>query len=1046
MAAAEIEIIYKANAQGLEAAVGKINQTNDTLVKDVQDTSKKVADEFKKIGSAAAAAFGSTQVKNALNKLNEESIKLTANLKKLQEEQVDLIASGNRVSKAFKDNAAAQAVLKNQINEVTAQQRELNQTFGQTEEKQKTLTGQLRALKQELAALEQSGQNNTEQFEQLTLKAAKLEDQIGDTRERVRVLASDTFKFDAAVGAVSGLASGFEAAQGAAALFGSESEQLNEIIAKTTAATALANGVREIANILTGQGATKLGILTIAQRAQAVATNIATGSIKGFQVALAATGIGAFAVLLGVVAAKFFAARDATEAYNKSLESQKQAQLDAQEALNSLSNSSQSAADKLKVLKGQETEAAQQRRKDIESQTKTQTKAIQQQEVERANSAKVAKEISAELRESEIADLRAAARTGQVIASSETKELRERLSVQEGLIAQNNANIVALTSKKNEAIRNINAVYDEIELLESQEKAKQEAERAAEAAKAAREKAIEQGKKAAQDRLKIVEEGIKLELLTEDEAVQEKIKLAENLADQAKLDAQQNIDNATLRAATIKRIDAELAKERQQILVDEQKRILDNEINRLETLQAAGQLEIKQAEELAKKKAELAQQEAALITDPTARANAEKAAEVKLQNDLKQIRFEAAQKEAELEIARLELQQRRGDFTIATQEAITNEQFDLRAEQLKKEAAQTKEAQEKLTIDLELNEADRQRRLAEIKANGLIKELEIENTRIETLKVLGEDTLADRIRLIENDAEIKRKAIEKELISEKEKAAKIELLNAQTQQAIRKEREQTDLEAIDNALKIGKELNEIFGTFIEIQKELSEQRIQQFTDAAEIEKENINNSLDEYEDKNRKLEASELRLQRKIAAEKLKQAKLDKAKAIFDVFLNTAQAVTAAYAASVATFGQPFASFAAAQGLLQASLIAAKPLPRFKQGGPIGGRSHEAGGTIIEAEKGEFVVNKKSATKHRDALDAMNQSSDAFKRYIDQRYVRPALLDMASSRKDKAMQVNATLNAKNMEKEIKGLRKDLRSKNTTININGLDSRYSWRNN
>jgi hypothetical protein len=121
-------------------------------------------------------------------------------------------------------------------------------------------------------------------------------------------------------------------------------------------------------------------------------------------------------------------------------------------------------------------------------------------------------------------------------------------------------------------------------------------------------------------------------------------------------------------------------------------------------------------------------------------------------------------------------------------------------------------------------------------------------------------------------------------------------------------------------------------------------------------------------------------------------------------------------------------------------------LPKFKQGGPIGGRSHEAGGTIIEAEKGEFVVNKKSATKHRDALDAMNQSSDAFKRYIDQRYVRPALLDMASSRKDKAMQVNATLNAKNMEKEIKGLRKDLRSKNTTININGLDSRYSWRNN
>ena len=50
MAQAEVEIIYKANAQGLEAAVGKITQTNNELVKGAEDTSKKVADEFKKIG------------------------------------------------------------------------------------------------------------------------------------------------------------------------------------------------------------------------------------------------------------------------------------------------------------------------------------------------------------------------------------------------------------------------------------------------------------------------------------------------------------------------------------------------------------------------------------------------------------------------------------------------------------------------------------------------------------------------------------------------------------------------------------------------------------------------------------------------------------------------------------------------------------------------------------------------------------------------------------------------------------------------------------
>lgn len=1024
MAAAEIEIIYKANAQGLEAAVNEITQTNNTLVKGAEETSKKVANDFKKIGSAAAAAFGSTQVKNALNKLNEESVKLTANLKKLQEEQVDLIASGNRVSKAFKDNAAAQAVLKNQINEVTAQQRELNQTFGQTEQKQNTLTGQLRQLKQELSFLEQAGQENTQQFEQLTLKAAKLEDQIGDTRERVRVLASDTFKFDAAVGAVQGLTAGFEIAQGAAALFGEENKNLQEIINKTTALTAIANGVQQIAGLVTGQAATKLGLLSIAKNIYTFATTGATAATRAFRAAIVTTGVGALVVALGFLIEKLISTSDSTDETTESLKRLKAATDATAASARQAANQRAIAAEKLAVSEGKKTKA----------------------------------EAEAAIRKLET--------DGAIIAAEDDKNKR-LIEAQEGYVEEfkkinDNADaddrtkaglkIKAIEARDKQLADIEQETADKIATIQTDARAaeldaeKAAAKEAADKAKDAREKASEAAKKAAADRLKVIEETIKVELLTEDEAVQERIKLAENLADQARLDAKQNIDNANLRAATIKRIDAELAKQRQEILIEEQKRILSNEIQRLETLQEAGQLELKQAEELAKKRAELAQQDATLITDPTARANAEKEAEVKLQNDLKQIRFEAAQKEAELEIARLELQQRRGDFTISTQEAIANEQFDLKAEQLKKEAAQTKEAQEKLTIDLELNEADRQRRLAEIKANGLIKELEIENTRIETLKVLGDDTLADRIRLIENEAEIKRKAIDKEIISEEEKAAKLELLNAQTQQAIRKERERTDFEAIDNALKIGKELNAIFGTFIEIQKEQSEQRIQQLTEAAEIEKENINNTLDEYEDKNRKLEASELRLQRRIAAEKLKQAKLDKAKAIFDVFLNTAQAVTAAYATSVATFGQPFAGFAAAQGLLQASLIAAKPLPRFKQGGPIGGRSHEAGGTIIEAEKGEFVVNKKSATKHRDALDAMNQSSDAFKRYIDQRYVRPALLDMASSRKDKAMQVNATLNAKNMEKEIKGLRKDLRSKNTTININGLDSRYSWRNN
>jgi hypothetical protein len=133
-------------------------------------------------------------------------------------------------------------------------------------------------------------------------------------------------------------------------------------------------------------------------------------------------------------------------------------------------------------------------------------------------------------------------------------------------------------------------------------------------------------------------------------------------------------------------------------------------------------------------------------------------------------------------------------------------------------------------------------------------------------------------------------------------------------------------------------------------------------------------------------------------------------------------------------------------GAVQIAAIASKPIPKFKKGGIVGGQSHEAGGTMIEAEKGEFIVNRSSVARHRDALDAMNRSSAAFKKYVDERYVRPALMDFASKNRGSNVTVNASLNSKSMEREIKGLRKDLKGKSTVVNINSSDSRYEWHRN
>lgn len=179
----------------------------------------------------------------------------------------------------------------------------------------KSLKTQLRQLKADLAAMELAGQGGTEKFVQMSIKAGELEDQIGDVSSRVRVLASDTKYLDAGVEAVTALAGGFAVAQGAAALFGDENEQVNEALKKVTAAMAILQGIQAVANALNKDSTLNVLLFSRAQAAQvvtteavtaatvgeAVATESATVATQGFTAALLANPFTAIAVLLAAV-------------------------------------------------------------------------------------------------------------------------------------------------------------------------------------------------------------------------------------------------------------------------------------------------------------------------------------------------------------------------------------------------------------------------------------------------------------------------------------------------------------------------------------------------------------------------------------------------------------------------------------------------------------------------------------------------------------------------------------------------------------------------
>jgi hypothetical protein len=160
----------------------------------------------------------------------------------------------------------------------------------------------LREMQKELIAMAEAGQQGTDAFKRLEQQAGQLKDEIGDVNQRIKNLSSDTKNIDAFVEAVQGISAGFQIAQGAAALFGDENEDLQKAMLKVQGAMALANGVQQISILLQKESAVMMKVNAAATNLYAVVVGTATGAMRAFRIALAATGIGAVVVVLGLAA------------------------------------------------------------------------------------------------------------------------------------------------------------------------------------------------------------------------------------------------------------------------------------------------------------------------------------------------------------------------------------------------------------------------------------------------------------------------------------------------------------------------------------------------------------------------------------------------------------------------------------------------------------------------------------------------------------------------------------------------------------------------
>lgn len=142
----------------------------------------------------------------------------------------------------------------------------------------KNATSEIRNNQQAILQLSQIYGEDSAVITELTKKTAELTDTVGDMKAVIKAQASDTHVFDGLIGAAQGLVGIYSVAQGAAALFGDENEELQKTFVKLQAVMAVLQGLQSIQNALQKESAARQLINIGLQRAANIQTTLQTAA------------------------------------------------------------------------------------------------------------------------------------------------------------------------------------------------------------------------------------------------------------------------------------------------------------------------------------------------------------------------------------------------------------------------------------------------------------------------------------------------------------------------------------------------------------------------------------------------------------------------------------------------------------------------------------------------------------------------------------------------------------------------------------------------
>ena len=240
--------------------------------------------------------------------LNAELAKSVTGFTELDKSIVEAnkeLATLDKGSQKFKD-------LTKEINAATTAANAYSQSTDTLKKELRDTTNEIGNLERSIKALEKTNQTSSQTYtdlvkkqDTLKKKAGELKDTIGDLNAEIKNSGSDTKNLDKALRAIGAVAAGYQIAQGALVLFGSENKKFEQALLKLNAVMAITNGLQQIQNELSKKDSLFTAAATKAKALYTAVTSGATVAVNAFRIALAAIGFGAVIVAVGYLINNF---------------------------------------------------------------------------------------------------------------------------------------------------------------------------------------------------------------------------------------------------------------------------------------------------------------------------------------------------------------------------------------------------------------------------------------------------------------------------------------------------------------------------------------------------------------------------------------------------------------------------------------------------------------------------------------------------------------------------------------------------------------------